>query len=170
MGAEIGGRPGSWDKGLKAVERYLGGIGIKAGSYQMQNGSGLYDSNRFSAEQIVTILRAASRDFRISAEFLASLAVAGTGRNHRAPHGRDARGTLRAREDRHAGKRQLSVGFRRLTGSHTPRVLDHRERYRERERCAPHAGPRGGDPGRLFGGRRRDQAVSLARSRRASAR
>jgi len=78
MGAEIGGRPGSWDKGLKAVERYLGGIGIKAGSYQMQNGSGLYDSNRFSAEQMVTILRAASRDFRISAEFLASLAVAGT--------------------------------------------------------------------------------------------
>ena len=44
----------------------------------MQNGSGLYDSNRFSAEQMVTILRAASRDFRISAEFLASLAVAGT--------------------------------------------------------------------------------------------
>jgi D-alanyl-D-alanine carboxypeptidase/D-alanyl-D-alanine-endopeptidase (penicillin-binding protein 4) len=78
MGAEIGGHPGSWDKGLKAVERYLGGIGIKAGSYQMQNGSGLYDSNRFSPEQIVTILRAASRDFRISAEFLASLAVAGT--------------------------------------------------------------------------------------------
>ncbi|HEY7376293.1 MAG TPA: D-alanyl-D-alanine carboxypeptidase/D-alanyl-D-alanine-endopeptidase [Polyangia bacterium] len=78
MGAEIGGHPGSWDKGLKAVERYLSGIGIKPGSYQMQNGSGLYDSNRFSAEQIVTILRAASRDFRISAEFLASLAVAGT--------------------------------------------------------------------------------------------
>jgi len=44
----------------------------------MQNGSGLYDSNRFTAEQIATVLRAASRDFRISAEFLASLAVAGT--------------------------------------------------------------------------------------------
>jgi D-alanyl-D-alanine carboxypeptidase/D-alanyl-D-alanine-endopeptidase (penicillin-binding protein 4) len=55
LGAEIGGRPGSWDKGLKAVDRYLTGIGIKSGSYQMQNGSGLYDSNRFSAEQIVTI-------------------------------------------------------------------------------------------------------------------
>ena len=78
LGAEIGGRPGSWDKGLKAVDRYLTGIGIKTGTYQMQNGSGLYDSNRFSAEQIVTILRAASRDFRISAEFLSSLAVAGT--------------------------------------------------------------------------------------------
>jgi D-alanyl-D-alanine carboxypeptidase/D-alanyl-D-alanine-endopeptidase (penicillin-binding protein 4) len=78
LGAEIGGRPGNWDKGLKAVGRYLGGLGIKAGAYQMSNGSGLYDSNRFSAEQIVTILRSAARDFRISAEFLASLAVAGT--------------------------------------------------------------------------------------------
>ena len=78
LGAEIGGRPGTWEKGLKAVDRYLTGIGIKTGSYQMQNGSGLYDSNRFSAEQMVTVLRAAARDFRISAEFLASLAVAGT--------------------------------------------------------------------------------------------
>ena len=78
LGAEIGGRPGNWDKGLKAIGRYLAGIGIKSGGYQMTNGSGLYDSNRFSAEQIVTVLRAASRDFRISAEFLASFAVAGT--------------------------------------------------------------------------------------------
>jgi serine-type D-Ala-D-Ala carboxypeptidase/endopeptidase (penicillin-binding protein 4) len=78
LGAEIGGRPGTWDKGLKAVARYLAGIGIKAGSYQMQNGSGLYDSNRFSAEQIATVLRTASHDFRISAEMMASLAVAGT--------------------------------------------------------------------------------------------
>ena len=36
IGAEIGGHPGSWDKGLKAVERYLAGIGIKAGAYQMR--------------------------------------------------------------------------------------------------------------------------------------
>ncbi len=78
LGAEIGGRPGNWDKGLKAVGRHLASLGIKAGAYQMSNGSGLYDSNRFSAEQITTILRAAARDFRISAEFLASLAVAGT--------------------------------------------------------------------------------------------
>jgi D-alanyl-D-alanine carboxypeptidase/D-alanyl-D-alanine-endopeptidase (penicillin-binding protein 4) len=78
LGAEIGGRPGTWDKGLKAVARYLSGLGIKAGTYQMTNGSGLYDSNRFSSAQIATVLRAASHDFRISAEFLASLAIAGT--------------------------------------------------------------------------------------------
>jgi serine-type D-Ala-D-Ala carboxypeptidase/endopeptidase (penicillin-binding protein 4) len=78
LGAEIVGRPGTWDKGLEAVARYLASLGLPRGSYQMTNGSGLYDSNHFSAEQIVDVLRAASRDFRISAEFLASLAVAGT--------------------------------------------------------------------------------------------
>ena len=78
LGAEIIGRPGTWEKGLEAVSRYLAGLGLPRGSYGMTNGSGLYDSNHFSAEQITTILRAASRDFRISAEFLSSLAVAGT--------------------------------------------------------------------------------------------
>jgi serine-type D-Ala-D-Ala carboxypeptidase/endopeptidase (penicillin-binding protein 4) len=78
LGAEIVGRPGTWDKGIEAVARYLAGVGVLRGSYGMTNGSGLYDSNHFSAEQITTVLRAASRDFRVSAEFLASLAVAGT--------------------------------------------------------------------------------------------
>ncbi|HVX94604.1 MAG TPA: D-alanyl-D-alanine carboxypeptidase/D-alanyl-D-alanine-endopeptidase, partial [Polyangia bacterium] len=78
LGAEIGGRPGTWAKGLDAVGRYLAGIGLPHGSYTMTNGSGLYDSNHFSPEQITTVLRAASRDFRVSAEFLSSLAVAGT--------------------------------------------------------------------------------------------
>jgi D-alanyl-D-alanine carboxypeptidase/D-alanyl-D-alanine-endopeptidase (penicillin-binding protein 4) len=78
LGAEIVGRPGTWDKGLEAVARYLAGVGLARGSYSMTNGSGLYESNHFTAEQITTVLRAASRDFRVSAEFLASLAVAGT--------------------------------------------------------------------------------------------
>jgi D-alanyl-D-alanine carboxypeptidase/D-alanyl-D-alanine-endopeptidase (penicillin-binding protein 4) len=78
LGAEVVGRPGNWDKGLEAVARFLTSLDIKRGSYQMQNGSGLYESNRFTPEQIVTILRAAWRDFRWSAEYLASLAIAGT--------------------------------------------------------------------------------------------
>ncbi len=77
LGGENLGRPGTWQKGLEAVARYLEGIGIPRGSYVMKNGSGLYDSNRFSADQIVQILRAATRDFRIASEFLASLAVGG---------------------------------------------------------------------------------------------
>ena len=77
LGAEVVGRPGTWQKGLDAVARYLEGIGIGRASYVMRNGSGLYDSNRFSAEQIATVIRSAMRDFRISGEFLASLAVSG---------------------------------------------------------------------------------------------
>jgi len=78
MGAELVGRPGTWEKGLDAVGRYLATLGIRKGTYQMMNGSGLYDSNRFTPEQMVTVLRGAMRDFRISAEFMASLAIAGT--------------------------------------------------------------------------------------------
>jgi len=78
LGAEIVGRPGTWDRGLEAVGRYLASLGIRKGSYQMMNGSGLYDSNRFSPDQMVTVLRGAMRDFRIAPEFMASLAIAGT--------------------------------------------------------------------------------------------
>jgi D-alanyl-D-alanine carboxypeptidase/D-alanyl-D-alanine-endopeptidase (penicillin-binding protein 4) len=77
LGGDVVGRPGTWDKGLEAVARYLDGLGIARASYKMTNGSGLYDSNRFSAEQIAAVLRAAMRDFRIAGEFLASLSVAG---------------------------------------------------------------------------------------------
>jgi D-alanyl-D-alanine carboxypeptidase/D-alanyl-D-alanine-endopeptidase (penicillin-binding protein 4) len=78
LGAEVVGRPGSWDKGLEAVARYLESLGIARAAYKMTNGAGLYDSNRFTAEQLTTVMRAALRDFRIASEYLASMAVAGT--------------------------------------------------------------------------------------------
>jgi D-alanyl-D-alanine carboxypeptidase/D-alanyl-D-alanine-endopeptidase (penicillin-binding protein 4) len=77
LGGETQGRPGTWGKGLETVARYLESNGVARGSYVMKNGSGLYDSNRFSAEQIAIVLRAAMRDFRIASEFLSSLAVGG---------------------------------------------------------------------------------------------
>ena len=77
LGGEVMGKPGTWQKGLDAVARYLDGLGIAKASFTMRNGSGLYDSNRFSAEQMATVIRAATRDFRISGEYLASLAVSG---------------------------------------------------------------------------------------------
>ncbi len=77
LGAETGGRPGTWQKGLDAVASYLDRIGISRADYKMTNGSGLYDSNRFSPNQLVTLLRATYRDFRFSADYLGSLALAG---------------------------------------------------------------------------------------------
>jgi serine-type D-Ala-D-Ala carboxypeptidase/endopeptidase (penicillin-binding protein 4) len=77
LGAEVVGRPGTWDKGLEAIGRFLDSLGMSRNSYRMSNGAGLYDSNRFTAEQLVTVMRAALRDFRIASEYLSSLAVAG---------------------------------------------------------------------------------------------
>jgi D-alanyl-D-alanine carboxypeptidase/D-alanyl-D-alanine-endopeptidase (penicillin-binding protein 4) len=78
LGAEVLEPPGTWEKGLEAVARYLEPLGIERGSYRMENAAGLYDSNRFSAEQLATVIRAAARDFRMSSEYLSSLAVAAT--------------------------------------------------------------------------------------------
>jgi D-alanyl-D-alanine carboxypeptidase/D-alanyl-D-alanine-endopeptidase (penicillin-binding protein 4) len=78
LGAEAVGKPGTWEKGLEAVARYLEGIGIPRGAYKMTNGAGLYDSNRFSAEHIAVVLRAALRDFRVASELGASLAIGAT--------------------------------------------------------------------------------------------
>jgi serine-type D-Ala-D-Ala carboxypeptidase/endopeptidase (penicillin-binding protein 4) len=77
LGAEVFGEPGSWASGLKAVAQHLTGIGLVAGSYTMKNGSGLYDSNRFSPDQLVAVLRASVTSFKIAPDFVASLAIAG---------------------------------------------------------------------------------------------
>jgi serine-type D-Ala-D-Ala carboxypeptidase/endopeptidase (penicillin-binding protein 4) len=77
MGAVKHKTPGTWDKGLKVVAEYLSKLGIKKTSYAMKNGSGLYEGNKFTARQLVTILRAVYRDFRISGDYVSSLPIAG---------------------------------------------------------------------------------------------
>ena len=76
LGAEVGGRPGSWAKGIAAVEEVLAEMGIPRGSYVMRNGSGLNDTNRFSARQLVTVLRTMWARFPLQPEYLVSLPVA----------------------------------------------------------------------------------------------
>ncbi len=77
LGADTWGAPGTLAKGLSAVEEALEDIGIKKGSYAMADGSGLTRDSHFSARQLLTVLRAAHKDFAISHEFVASLAIAG---------------------------------------------------------------------------------------------
>jgi len=77
LGAETGGRPGTWKKGVDAVAGFLEKLGIARADYKMTNGSGLYDSNRFSPAQLVTLLRVAYKDFRFAADFAGSLSLAG---------------------------------------------------------------------------------------------
>jgi D-alanyl-D-alanine carboxypeptidase/D-alanyl-D-alanine-endopeptidase (penicillin-binding protein 4) len=77
LGAETGGRPGTWQKGIDAVASFLDKLGIPASAYKMTNGSGLYDSNRFSPAQLVLMLRSVYKDFRFAADFVGSLGLAG---------------------------------------------------------------------------------------------
>lgn len=87
IGAEVKGPPGTWSKGVEATEEWLSGIGIPKGSFVMQNGSGLNDTNRFSVSQMTRLLAAVENRSWFYPEFAASLPIAG----------RD--GTLRNRMD-----------------------------------------------------------------------
>jgi D-alanyl-D-alanine carboxypeptidase/D-alanyl-D-alanine-endopeptidase (penicillin-binding protein 4) len=78
IGLETGGAPGTWAKGVAAVTRWIEEVaGLPHGAYRYENGSGLYDSNRFSPEQVVRVLRAGAADFRTGAEYVSALALAG---------------------------------------------------------------------------------------------
>jgi D-alanyl-D-alanine carboxypeptidase/D-alanyl-D-alanine-endopeptidase (penicillin-binding protein 4) len=98
LGAEMKGAPGTWSKGIAAAEEALAEMGIPRGSYVMKNGSGLNDTNRFSAAQLSRLLVEMSRRFPLAAEFTASLAVAGRdGTVRLRMDGTDAVGRLRAK-------------------------------------------------------------------------
>ena len=77
LGAEVKGHPGSWAKGVEVAEDVLAELGIPRGSYVMRNGSGLNDTNRFSARQLVTVLRGMWARFPLQPEYVVSLPVAG---------------------------------------------------------------------------------------------
>ena len=77
LGAERFGAPGSTAKGVAAAAEYLASIGIPAGSYELENGSGLSEFTRVSARQLVTVLVAAYKNPRTRDAFVNSLSVLG---------------------------------------------------------------------------------------------
>jgi D-alanyl-D-alanine carboxypeptidase/D-alanyl-D-alanine-endopeptidase (penicillin-binding protein 4) len=98
LGAEVKGAPGTWAKGIAAAEDALAEMGIPRGSFVMKNGSGLNDTNRFSAAQLSRLLVEVSRRFPLESEFTSSLAVAGRdGTVRLRMDGTDAQGRLRAK-------------------------------------------------------------------------
>ncbi len=78
LGTEFLGPPGSWHKGERVMQSFLAEeVGIPAGAYVLSNGSGLNDTNRVTAAQVVSLLRYVWNRFDVQSEFLSSLAVAG---------------------------------------------------------------------------------------------
>ena len=100
LGAETRTTPGpaSWADGLAARQSYLATIGLPTGSYKAENGSGLYAATEVSAKQVVTLLRAAHRDYRIGPDLVASLPTGGVdGTLAKRWHGHAAAGRVRAK-------------------------------------------------------------------------
>jgi D-alanyl-D-alanine carboxypeptidase/D-alanyl-D-alanine-endopeptidase (penicillin-binding protein 4) len=98
LGAEIKGPPGSFQSGLAAVRDHLAKIGLPRRSYKLKNGSGLYEGNQFSPRQLATVLRHTARTFRVGADFVASLAMAGTdGTLRKRLKGKEVQGHVRAK-------------------------------------------------------------------------
>ena len=48
---------GSWSEGRRAVQEFLGEVGLEPGSYQHADGSGMSRNNRFAPRQLTTLLR-----------------------------------------------------------------------------------------------------------------
>lgn len=68
--------PSTWEASLEQASAFLQRAGFGPGSYNLLNGSGLYDGNKVSPRQFVQLLRF-MRDHRYAPEFLASLSIAG---------------------------------------------------------------------------------------------
>ena len=95
IGAETVDGPGSWDAATGAVSGLLSTWGIKKGSYQYRNGSGLFSANELSASQFCTVLRNTYLDSSVRPEFLSQLATGG------------ADGTIQSRYHHPAAKRYV---------------------------------------------------------------
>ena len=102
MGAEAraaaGGGPATWADGLAGVHQTLVDAGVAAGSFRVENGSGLYDASSVSAAAVGQVLAAGWRDFRIGPELASALAIGGVdGTLRRRFGGPDVRGRVRGK-------------------------------------------------------------------------
>ncbi len=99
MGAQRTNAAGSWEAGIRAVEDFLATeVGIPGGTFIMKNGSGLNDTNRFSASQICKLLHYMWNQFSYAPEFVSSLGIAGVdGTLHSRMEGSPAQRRLRAK-------------------------------------------------------------------------
>jgi D-alanyl-D-alanine carboxypeptidase/D-alanyl-D-alanine-endopeptidase (penicillin-binding protein 4) len=80
LGAErsAGGEGATWKHAQSAVEEFLvRRVGLKKGSFRVDNGSGLFDASELSPRQLTRVLAFATREFRWGPDLLASLSIGG---------------------------------------------------------------------------------------------
>jgi D-alanyl-D-alanine carboxypeptidase/D-alanyl-D-alanine-endopeptidase (penicillin-binding protein 4) len=92
------GAPATFAGALARVREYLDEVGVAKAGMRLSNGSGLYDTNRISAAQFTAILGAVYGDYRIGADYVASLAIMGVdGTTRTRLEHSDRRGFVRAK-------------------------------------------------------------------------
>jgi D-alanyl-D-alanine carboxypeptidase/D-alanyl-D-alanine-endopeptidase (penicillin-binding protein 4) len=69
--------PATWEAAASAATRWLQANGALAADTRIQNGSGLFDANRLSAETLCSVLTKAFRSPRLGSEFVSHLAIGG---------------------------------------------------------------------------------------------
>lgn len=77
LGAQVRGLPGTAEKGIAVINAFLDSVGIDTTTYELADGSGVSRYNVVSPEHIIELLRVMNADFRVQAEFKASLPIAG---------------------------------------------------------------------------------------------
>jgi len=98
VGAEVRGTPGTAKKGLSVIKEMFWGFGVDTTAFQLADGSGVSRYNIVTPDQIVELLKYMHGDFRIQAEFKASLPIAGVdGSLSGRMKGTAAEGLLRAK-------------------------------------------------------------------------
>ena len=98
IGAELGGTPGTGEKGLGAINEFLGEIGMDTRGYALADGSGVSRYNLVTASLLTDLLVYMFRNFAVMPEYLAALPVGGVdGTLTRRMRGMTAEGVLRAK-------------------------------------------------------------------------
>jgi hypothetical protein len=110
LGAELGGVPGTREKGVAAIRLFLAQRGLDVTSLRMQNGAGLSRDERASADLLAGVLRAALQE-PVCAR-VHGVAVARRARRHDARAIPSRQPGVDAREDRAAGSRVGARGLR----------------------------------------------------------
>ncbi|MBI5570661.1 MAG: D-alanyl-D-alanine carboxypeptidase/D-alanyl-D-alanine-endopeptidase [Desulfomonile tiedjei] len=78
MGAAVHGAPGTREKGLAVIRKFLVDSGVEDGAFQLSEASGLSRNNKVTSAALVRVLRRAALDFTYGPEYMASFGIAGT--------------------------------------------------------------------------------------------
>ena len=77
VGAAVKGAPGTAAKGISVIYQMLAELGVDSTGYRLADGSGVSRYDLITPDLVIELLKEMHRDFRVQAEYQASLPIAG---------------------------------------------------------------------------------------------